>query len=54
MGYFMCTGKDLNLRSRKATDLQSVVIDRSTTRAYRVILSYFYQISKNIGAIEGI
>jgi site-specific DNA recombinase len=29
----LCAGKDLNLRSPKATDLQSVVIDRSTTDA---------------------
>ena len=32
---FVCAGKDLNLRSPKATDLQSVVIDRSTTDACR-------------------
>ena len=31
----LCAGKDLNLRSPKATDLQSVVIDRSTTDACR-------------------
>ena len=30
----LCVGKDLNLRSPKATDLQSVVIDHSTTDAY--------------------
>jgi site-specific DNA recombinase len=29
----LCAGKDLNLRSPKATDLQSVVIDHSTTDA---------------------
>ncbi len=28
-----CVGKDSNLRSPKATDLQSVVIDHSTTDA---------------------
>lgn len=34
----MCAGKDLNLRSPKATDLQSVVIDHSTTDAGPVII----------------
>ena len=33
---FLCVGKDLNLRSPKATDLQSVVIDHSTTDAYSI------------------
>ncbi len=34
----MCAGKDSNLRSPKATDLQSVVIDHSTTDATKNIV----------------
>lgn len=33
-------GKDSNLRSHKATDLQSVVIDRSTTDPYEIIYNF--------------
>lgn len=32
---YVCAGQDLNLRSPKASDLQSDVIDHSTTDAYR-------------------
>ena len=38
---FMCAGKDLNLRSPKATDLQSVVIDHSTTGAWHSLYTIF-------------
>lgn len=32
-----CAGEDSNLRSPKATDLQSVVFDHSTTDAYAAL-----------------
>ncbi len=56
---FWCAGKDLNLRSPKATDLQSVVIDHSTTDAYRgtslVYTIYtFFQLSPDIGITTGV
>ena len=35
----MWAGKDSNLRSHKATDLQSVVIDRSTTDPFFEIVT---------------
>jgi hypothetical protein len=36
--FYLCVGQDSNLRSPKATDLQSVVIDRSTTYANEHVL----------------
>ena len=38
VSFFLCAGKDSNLRSPRATDLQSVVIDHSTTDAFTCLL----------------
>ena len=34
LGFILCAGEDSNLRRPKPTDLQSVVIDHSTTDAF--------------------
>ena len=63
--FSVCAGKDLNLRSPKATDLQSVVIDHSTTDAYCTYSAYtgtslvytiytFFQLPRDIGITTGV
>ena len=44
----MCVGQDSNLRSPKATDLQSVVIDHSTTDACSSRMRRSYKITQKI------
>lgn len=39
--FYLCAGLDLNQRSPEATDLQSVVIDHSTTDASKGMIAQF-------------